>query len=130
MSPAAAAPSQAHPKATQKRDETPMSKPNKKRYVMSQVRQQFSEAVGGEDIEVELNNGEVLTFPHPLFADDEWSNRVDEAETNRAKAHAILGDEQYDKFVAAGHQDADVALLFLAVQQDMQGQVKKRPTRS
>lgn len=107
-----------------------MSKPNKKRYVMSQVREQFSEAVGGEDIEVELSNGEVLTFPHPLFADDEWATRVDEAESNRDKAHAILGNEQYDKFVAAGHQDADVALLFLAVQQDMQGQVKRRPTRS
>ncbi|MFF2651469.1 hypothetical protein [Streptomyces sp. NPDC058045] len=107
-----------------------MSKPNKKRYVMQQVREQFSDAVGGENIEVELNNGEVLTFPHPLFADDEWSTKVDEAESNRDKAHAILGPEQYDKFVAAGHQDSDVALLFLAVQQDMQGQVKRRPTRS
>ncbi|WP_263170687.1 hypothetical protein [Streptomyces sp. SCSIO ZS0520] len=107
-----------------------MSKPNRRRYRMAEVRQQFADAVGGEDIEVELSNGEVLTFPHPLFADDEWSTTVDEAESNRDKAHAILGDEQYEKFVAAGHQDADVALLFLAVQQDMQGQVKRRPTRS
>ncbi|MDX2551326.1 hypothetical protein [Streptomyces stelliscabiei] len=106
-----------------------MSKPNKKRYVLSQVKQQFEEAVGPE-VEFELDNGEVLTFPHPLFADDEWSNAVDAAETNRDKAHAILGDEQYDKFVAAGHQDMEMALLFLAVQQDMQGQVKRRPTRS
>lgn len=106
-----------------------MSKPNKKRYILSQVREQYEEAVGPE-VEFELKNGEVLTFPHPLFADDEWSNAVDAAETNREKAHAILGAEQYDKFVAAGHQDMEMALLFLAVQQDMQGQVKKRPTRS
>lgn len=107
-----------------------MSKPNKKRYVMQQVRQQFEEAVGGPEIELELLNGEIITFPHPLFADDEWSARVDEAETNRDKAHAILGDDQYDKFVAAGHQDAEIGILFLAVQQDMQSQVKRRPTRS
>ncbi|MEV0526639.1 hypothetical protein AB0I66_24660 [Streptomyces sp. NPDC050439] len=106
-----------------------MSKPNKKRYKLSEVKQQFVEAVGPE-VEFELDNGETLTFPHPLFADDEWSEKVDAAETNRAKAHAILGDEQYDKFVAAGHQDMEMALLFLAVQQDMQGQVKNRPTRS
>ena len=107
-----------------------MSKPNRKRYKLAEVKQQFTDAVGGEDVEFELANGEILTFPHPLFAPDEWSTAVDEAESNRDKAHAILGDEQYDKFVAAGHQDADIALLFLAVQQDMQGQVKKRPTRS
>jgi hypothetical protein len=107
-----------------------MSKPNKKRYVLSQVKQQYTEALGGETVEFELDNGEVLSFPHPLFADDEWSAAVDEAETNREKAHAILGDEQYDKYVAAGHADAEIGLLFLAVQQDMRDQVKKRPTRS
>lgn len=107
-----------------------MGKPNKRRYKMSEVKSQFVEAVGGEDVEFELDNGEVLTFPHPLFAPDEWSTRVDEAESNRDKAHAILGDEQYDKFVAAGHADADIGLMFLAVQQDMQGSVKRRPTRS
>ncbi|WP_037888314.1 hypothetical protein [Streptomyces sp. Tu 6176] len=107
-----------------------MSKPNKKRYVMSQVRQQYTEAVGGDQVEVELSDGQVLTFPHPLFAEDEWSEAVDAAENNHDKAVAILGAEQYEKFRAAGHADADVALLFLAVQQDMQDKVKRRPTRS
>ncbi|WP_237409033.1 hypothetical protein [Streptomyces sp. M2CJ-2] len=107
-----------------------MSKPNKKRYVLSQVKQQFTDAVGGEDVEFELADGQVLTFPHPLFADDDWSEAVDGAETNKAKARAILGEEQYAKFQDAGHADAEIALLFLAVQQDMQDQVKKRPTRS
>lgn len=107
-----------------------MSKPNRKRYKLTEVKQQFTEALGGEDVEFELANGEVLTFPHPLFASDEWTTAVDDAETNREKAHAILGDDQYDKYVAAGHSDAEIGLLFLAVQQDMRDQVKKRPTRS
>jgi hypothetical protein len=107
-----------------------MSKPNRKRYKLAEVKAQFTEALGGEDVEFELDNGEVLTFPHPLFAPDEWSTAVDEAETNRDKALAILGDEQYDKYVAAGHADSEIGLLFLAVQQDMRDQVKKRPTRS
>ncbi|GAB2732782.1 hypothetical protein GCM10027072_29240 [Streptomyces bullii] len=129
MSPAAAEPPTVHPEAPQKREKT-MSKPNRKRYKLSEVKAQFTEALGGDQVEFELDNGEVLTFPHPLFADDEWTTKVDEAETNREKAHAILGDEQYDKYVAAGHADAEIGLLFLAVQQDMRDQVKKRPTRS
>ncbi|HET9381326.1 MAG TPA: hypothetical protein VFP69_10905 [Streptomyces sp.] len=107
-----------------------MSKPNRKRYKLTEVKQQFTEALGGETVEFELGNGEVLEFPHPLFATDEWSTAVDEAETNREKAVAILGPDQYDKYVAAGHSDAEIGLLFLAVQQDMRDQVKKRPTRS
>ncbi|NJP75697.1 hypothetical protein HCJ99_34020, partial [Streptomyces sp. C1-2] len=80
----------------------------RKRYKLAEVKSQYVDAVGGEDVEFELSNGEVLTFPHPLFAPDEWSEAVDAAENNREKAHAILGAEQYDKFVAAGHQDADI----------------------
>ncbi|KDN73914.1 hypothetical protein DF19_41690 [Streptomyces olindensis] len=107
-----------------------MSKPNRKRYKLTEVKAQFTDALGGEDVEFELANGEVLTFPHPLFATDEWTTAVDEAETNREKAVAILGGDQYDKYVAAGHADAEIGLLFLAVQQDMRDQVKRRPTRS
>jgi hypothetical protein len=131
VSPAAAAPSPVHPEAHPgTREETHVSKPNRKRYKLSTVKQQFTEALGGETVEFELDNGELLEFPHPLFADDEWSTAVDDAESSREKAVAILGEEQYDKYVAAGHSDNDIALLFLAVQQDMRDQVKKRPTRS
>ncbi|MEV7959300.1 hypothetical protein ACIOHC_41295 [Streptomyces sp. NPDC088252] len=107
-----------------------MSKPNKRRYKLSEVKAQFTEAVGGTDVEFETDKGDVLTFPHPLFADDDWSEKVDGAESSKDKAIAILGEEQYEKYRAAGHSDGDIGLLFLAVQQDMQDQVKKRPTRS
>lgn len=106
-----------------------MSKPNKKRYNLSQVKQQYTEAVGGASVEFETDKGDVLEFPHPLFADDAWTEAVDGAETSRDKAIAILGPEQYETYSAAGHGDGDIGLLFLAVQQDMQGQIKRRPTR-
>ncbi len=69
-------------------------------------------------------------LPHPLFTDAEWDAKVDGAATAHDKAVAILGEEQYEKYQAAGHSDNDIALLMMAVQQDMQGQIKKRPTRS
>ncbi|MFJ2702973.1 hypothetical protein ACIO3R_07210 [Streptomyces sp. NPDC087428] len=107
-----------------------MSKPNRKRYKLSEVKAQYTEAVGGDQVEFETDKGDVLTFPHPLFADDDWTEAVDGAESSKDKALAILGSEQYDLYAAAGHADGDIGLLFLAVQQDMQGQIKRRPTRS
>ncbi|MFJ9427602.1 hypothetical protein [Streptomyces sp. NPDC101249] len=106
-----------------------MSKPNKKRYKLSEVKAQMTEAVGGDQVEFETDAGDVLTFPHPLFTDDAWDEKVDAAENSRAKALAILGEEQYEKYQSAGHADSEIGLLMLAVQQDMQAQIKKRPTR-
>lgn len=106
-----------------------MSKPNKKRYRLSEVKSQMEEAVGGDVVEFETDKGDVLTFPHPLFTDDEWDEKVDAAENSREKAIAILGDEQYEKYHAAGHGDGEIGLLMLAVQRDMQDQIRKRPTR-
>lgn len=107
-----------------------MSKPNRKRYRLSEVKQQMTDAVGGDQVEFETDAGDVLTFPHPLFTDEEWDEKVDSAENAHDKAVAILGEEQYEKYHAAGHKDGDIALLMLRVQQDMQDQVRKRPTRS
>ncbi|MFD7319226.1 hypothetical protein [Streptomyces sp. NPDC059883] len=105
-----------------------MSKPNKKRYILEQVHEQYAEAVGGELVEFEAR-GETYSFPHPLFAEEEWADSVDAAESAKDKARAMLGDEQYAKYKAAGGSDNDIALLFMAIQQDSQGQIKKRPTR-
>jgi hypothetical protein len=106
-----------------------MSKPNKKRYKLSEVKTQMEEAVGGAVVEFETDKGDVLTFPHPLFTNDEWDEKVDSAETSHDKAVAILGEEQYEKYRAAGHGDSEIGLLMMAVQQDMQDQIRKRPTR-
>ncbi|MFJ3826240.1 hypothetical protein [Streptomyces nodosus] len=108
-----------------------MSKPNKKRYVLATVRQQYADAVGGEEIEFEGPGGAVFTMPHPLFAPADWKKAVDAAEDDDSLARAMLGDEQYQAFVDAGGDPAHVSFIRMAAAEDMQGALKKgRPTRS
>ncbi|MFF9554594.1 hypothetical protein ACF1DY_02000 [Streptomyces albus] len=110
-----------------------MSKPNKKRYVLEEVRAQYAEAVGGDEIEFEGPGGEVFTMPHPLFAPSEWAQAVDDAEDDEEMARAMLGDDQYDRYVAAGGRPGDVNFVRMAAMEDMKGALKagrKRPTRS
>ncbi|MCF0087166.1 MULTISPECIES: hypothetical protein [unclassified Streptomyces] len=111
-----------------------MSKPNKKRYVMATVRQQYAEAVGGEDIEFEGPGGKVFTMPHPMFAPSEWTKAVDEAETDEETALAMLGSEQYQAYIEAGGIPGDVNFIRMAAMEDMKGALKKgrstRPTQS
>ncbi|MEU1152640.1 hypothetical protein ABZ369_06425 [Streptomyces sp. NPDC005918] len=108
-----------------------MSKPNKKRYRLSEVRAQYAEAVGGENVEFEGPGGEIYTMPHPLFAPKEWKEAVDEADDDEGQARAMLGEEQWAKFDAAGGDPTDLSLLNMALREDMQGSLKNgRPTRS
>lgn len=108
-----------------------MSKPNKKRYVLETVKAQYAEAVGGEEIEFEGPGGEIYTMPHPLFASSEWAKAVDDAEDDEELARAILGEEQYTKFVDAGGRPGDVGFIRMAAQEDMRGELKGgRPTQS
>ncbi|MFF9894976.1 hypothetical protein [Streptomyces longispororuber] len=108
-----------------------MSKPNKKRYVLETVRAQYAEAVGGEEIEIEGPGGKVFTMPHPLFAPSAWKNAVDDAEDDDAQARAMLGEEQYEDFVAAGGNPSDVNFVYMAAMEDMKGELKGgRPTQS
>lgn len=108
-----------------------MSKPSKTRRKLSEVHAQYAEAVGGEEVEFEDDAGNVYTFPHPLFADDEWTKAVDAEEGNEEKARTILGDDQYKKYMDAGNKPIDVTLVFMDVAQSMQGQLTDgRPTQS
>ncbi|MFJ5887499.1 hypothetical protein [Streptomyces californicus] len=103
-------------------------KVNRKKYNLADVHAQFAEAVGGEEVEFDAEGGP-YSFPHPMFADEAWAEKVDAAENAAEKGRAMLGDEQYEKYKAAGNSDTDLGLLFLAVQQDSSAQMKKRPTR-
>lgn len=108
-----------------------MSKPNKKRYKLAEVRAQYAEAVGGEEIEIEGPGGKTFTMPHPLFAPAAWKKAVDAAEDDDEMARAMLGDEQFEEFIAAGGDPTDVNFARMAAMEDMQGDLKGgRPTRS
>ncbi|CAM4137949.1 hypothetical protein [Nocardiopsis rhodophaea] len=104
------------------------------RRTLNAVRRKYSEALDLDDDRVVFDgeDGETYSFPHPLFADDTWTQAVDDASTTSGKASAILGEEQYDKFRAhPDHRDADVMLMFLDVNQSMQDELTDgRPTRS
>jgi hypothetical protein len=98
---------------------------------LSQVRGKYVEAVGGEQVEFEADDGTVFSFPHPLFADDDWQEQVDGASNNAEKARAVLGDEQYERFVEAGGRSSDIGLLLMDTMKQMQGALADgTPTRS
>lgn len=106
-----------------------MSKPGKARYRLSAVRQSYAEAVGGEQVEVETDDGKVWTFPHPMFSGDDFAQEIDAAEGDSAKARVLLGD-QWTEFVKSGGDANSVVLVFVAVRQEMQDTLTKhRPTK-
>ncbi|MBB6172173.1 hypothetical protein HNR23_002233 [Nocardiopsis mwathae] len=112
-----------------------MAEKNRKtRRTLAAVRRKYTETLGLDDeakVAFDGEDGETYAFPHPLFADDEWSEAFDAAKTTSDKARAILGD-QYEQFIAhPEHRDADVMLVFLDVNASLQDElVDGRPTRS
>lgn len=81
---------------------------------------QRSEALGGDTIEFDFG-GETFSMPHPLLADDEWKIGMRESgDDDIAAARSILGDEQYDRFRAAGGRAGYIILLMQQVTSEMQ----------
>ncbi|MFF7365616.1 hypothetical protein [Streptomyces sp. NPDC008125] len=106
-----------------------MSKPGKARYRLSAVKASYAEAVGGDTVEVETDDGKIYTFPHPLFADDETNRQIDAADGDAGKARVLLG-EQWDAFVKSGGDANGLMLVFVAARADMQDTMgKHRPPR-
>ena len=92
-----------------------MSKPNKKRYKMAQIRQGYVES-GESVIEFDAPNGDTYTVPAPGF----WPDEVHEATKGGdsvALAKALLA-EQYVDYRAAGGQADDIQLLLKAWAED------------
>lgn len=98
-----------------------MTKPNAKRLKLTEMRNQATEALGVEPgMELELDNGEIVNVPHPLFLSDEAQTKVNKAGTDTvAMAKAILGDEEHAKFIAHGGHSNDVMLAWRLLSQSM-----------
>ncbi|MGC4946171.1 hypothetical protein ACLQ2N_08190 [Streptomyces sp. DT224] len=104
-----------------------MSKPNKARFRLSAVRASYAEAVGGDSVEVETDDGKVYTFPHPLFTSDELAEKINAAEGDLGKARVLLGD-QWDDYVKSGGDANSLMLVHMAVRTESQDTVgKHRP---
>ncbi|AZM57631.1 hypothetical protein DMA15_12705 [Streptomyces sp. WAC 01529] len=106
-----------------------MSKPNRARFKLSAVKRSYAEAVGGELVEVETDDGKVFTFPHPLFTEDDLARQIDAAEGDVGKAHVLLG-EAYDDFMKSGGDANSLMLVYVAARSEMQDTLgRHRPTR-
>ncbi|GGX01899.1 hypothetical protein [Streptomyces chryseus] len=106
-----------------------MSKPGKARYRLSAVKASYSEALGGELVEVETDDGKVYTFPHPLFMGDADAEKLNAEDGDTAKARILLGD-QWDDYVKSGGDANGLMLVFMAVRAETQDTMgKHRPPR-
>jgi hypothetical protein len=103
------------------------------RYKLSQAKQQMEDAVGGSDIEIELDNGETVSIPHPLFYSKDVKADLKDVADDDAEgiAKVLLGDD-FDKYVEAGEDPEDLQWILLQAQQDAQATLagRTRPTRS
>jgi hypothetical protein len=85
-----------------------MSKPNRKRFKLQELRQRHAEQVG-DSIEIECEGGEVFAFPAPGF----WPDDAKEHFGNNRDVEgvkALLGGRDYLRFRQAGGRADDVAL--------------------
>lgn len=95
-----------------------MSKPNGRRIRISQYRQQVAEAVLPPDgmitIDLDDEGTEQVSFRVPvnLDDDDEFVLSVRAAKTPEDITRLVLGDEQRDRYIAAGGDDQEFSILF------------------
>lgn len=101
-------------------------KNRKTRRAIASTRRKYVEALGLESEENPVvvfdgMDGKEYHFLHPMFMDEEQQLAVDEAETQRGKVEALLGEEQYKAFMGHdSHRAGDVMLLFGEVAREMQ----------
>jgi len=112
----------------------PATKPSRNRYKVAEVRQQLIDAVGGDEVEIELPDGTVVTIPHPLFFSKELKaelKAIDE-EDSEDLARVLLSPEDFTKWDASGQDWDDIVLVLSEVRTAMTDQLagRKRPTRS
>ncbi|PYY60012.1 hypothetical protein DEJ17_06480 [Curtobacterium sp. MCSS17_011] len=97
-------------------------------YTIAQARKKVEESVGGDRIEIFVEEGgDPFYIPHPYFYDKatkkalkaaaEESEKSDE-DDDSAQSRILLG-EQYDRYVAAGGTDEGINFVMIAVGQDL-----------
>lgn len=125
-----------------------------RKYKLGEFRKQAIEATGQlSSIELEGDNAETFEVPHPLLVDDETQKRIelfqsgdelDKDEDGRIKephrigdkladpavirsARAILGDEEYARFTAAGGHANDITLAWQELVRNTKDRIEEDP---
>lgn len=90
-----------------------MSKPNKRRLKLEELRTQATESLGMDPgLELELDDGSTIVVSNPVLLADDVQEKVDAAEGAVATARAVLGDEEHARFILAGGHSNDVMLAW------------------
>lgn len=102
-------------------------------YDLAAIVDQRRDALGVDDGEMVTfsHGGEVFSFPHPLFADDDWKEGLAEVRGDVDFGQYVLGEEQYGLFRELGGRSSHLAMLLQQIQADARDvDDKGRPTRS
>ncbi len=99
---------------------TRMSKPNKRRFKLSEVRTQQAQKRGGSTIDFETDNGDTFSIPAPGFWTDDQAALIGNADTVKLATALLGGEDNYARFKAAGGQSQDISLV-MAAYADAQG---------
>lgn len=110
---------------------------NRNRFAIGQARQQMVEAVGSDKAELDLPDGTVLSWEHPLFRSRAMTEELRPLEDDDSVgiSKILLGAKQWDALVAACDGDEDAAaeeFMFTNAQAARAGQgalTNGRPTR-
>lgn len=115
------------------RNGTATPKPGIRSFKLDELREQAAEALGCDPgYRVELDEGQPIFIPHPMFLDDTMQEGVDDADGAVDLARAVLGEAEHKRFLAAGGRSNDVALAWAHMRKQIEGVVPetKTPTQS
>lgn len=95
------------------KETTRMSKPNKKTYRLSQIRESTANKRGSA-IEIETEDGQTFELPTPGFWPDEATELMGKGREVELAGILLGGPEEYARFKAAGGRAGDVAMAMEA----------------
>ena len=102
-------------------------------FTLEEIDAQAAEAVGGTHILIKAGEGEPFRMEHPMFRSPETEDLLEpleETDTEGIARVLIGGDEEYERFIAAGGTAAHINRTIFVVSQRFQDVQKGRPTRS
>lgn len=97
-----------------------MPSPNRRRMKLEEMRTQAVDALGMDPgMELELDNGEAVSIPNPMFVSEEAQEEIESATGTIASAKAILGDIDHQRLLAGGGRSSDVILAWRLMAEDV-----------
>lgn len=91
------------------------------RYTRATVSSKLHETLGEDSVEYYLDeDGQPFHVPHPFFYDRATKDALKELpnDDEEGRARVILGDEQFDRFVAEGGEFDEISKLNVNIQLD------------